>query len=141
MQFFFDETKKISADLIDRIARCCVGLVYISETDAPIKVFAASARDVLNADTIRAIANAPKDARVEEQDFQTFFARLTKDEPWHDEDQRVQKKKFLELQNILEENLRDLRVFKIGEVRLSVYAVGLDKNKNVIGVSTQAVET
>ena len=141
MQFFFDETKNISPDLIDRIARCCVGLVYISESDSPIKVFACGAVDALNANTIRAIVNAPKDARVEEQDFQTFFARLTKSEPWHDDTQRLQTKKFLELQNILEENLRDLKVLKIGEIRVSIYAVGLDKNNNVIGVSTQAVET
>jgi hypothetical protein len=141
MQFFFDKTKKISADLVDRIARCCVGLVYISETDTPIKVFVGGAVDALNADTIRAIVNAPKDARVEEQNLQTFFARLTKSEPWHDDTQRLQTKKFLELQNMLEENLHDSKVFKIGEIRVSIYAVGLDKNKNVIGVSTQAVET
>lgn len=128
MQFIFDGPKKVSTDLIDRITRCCEGLVYISETDAPVELFAASAVDSLDADTMRAIAHVSHDTRIEEREFKSFFARL-------------QTKKFLELKNMLEENLSELRVFKIGEIRVTIYAVGLDKNNNVIGVSMRAVET
>jgi hypothetical protein len=133
--------KKGSPDLIARIARCCEGLVYISETDSPVQVFTADKVAALTADTMRAVAHAPAAVRVEERDLQEFFTRLTDAQPWHDEQERVQRKKFLELQHILEEDLHDLKVFKVGEIRLTVYAVGLDGNNNVIGVSMHAVET
>src|SRR5689334_10989634 len=100
MQFIFDGPKKVSTDLIDRITRCCEGLVYISETDAPVELFAASAVETLDADTMLAIAHVSHDTRIEEREFKSFFARL-------------QTKKFLELKNMLEENLSELRVFKI----------------------------
>jgi len=141
MNFFFDGSKKIPTDLTDRIAHCCDGLLYISETDAPIVLFTSGVVAALDAGTMRRVADAPEDARVEERDFHKFFARLTKAETWHDDVQREQTKKFLELQSILEEHLQDLKVFKIGEIRLSIYIVGLDKNNNVIGVRTESVET
>lgn len=50
-------------------------------------------------------------------------------------------KKFLELQTLLEENLHDLKVFKLGRIRLDIYAVGIDRNGNPLGIKTQAVET
>jgi hypothetical protein len=141
MSFFFDEEKNCRDELVTRISRACEGLFYISETDAPVTVFAAERADTIDAATIRALTNSPKDARVEERDFHKFFARLTKSEAWHLDAQREQTKKFLELQTLLEEDLRELKVFKIGEIQLTIYVVGLDTNNNVVGVSTEAVET
>jgi hypothetical protein len=128
-------------DLVREIALHCRGTVYVSETDAPLTVFAAGHLDELNAGAMRAVTNAPADEPVEEIDFRTFFSRLTKSEDWHRDEQKAQTKKFLELQKLLEENLRGLKVFKIGTIRLRIYAVGLDRNNNVVGITTQAVET
>jgi hypothetical protein len=83
----------------------------------------------------------PADAPVEGLDVRAFFARLTRTEGWHDDAQRAQAKKFLELQTLLEENLRDLKVFKVGRIRLDIYAVGLDVDGNLLGIKTRAVET
>ncbi len=43
--------------------------------------------------------------------------------------------------NLLEANLRDLRVFKIGEIQIDIYVVGLDVENNLTGIQTKAVET
>lgn len=133
--------KKLQVDLVSQIARCCVGLVYISETDAPITVFTGDVVEELNASTICASAHLPDDAQITEVDFQKFFSRLIKTEPWHGNAEHEQTKKFLELKKLLEEDLRDLRIFKAGAIRKNVYAVGLDAENRVIGVSTRAVET
>ena len=50
-------------------------------------------------------------------------------------------KRFLELQKLLEENLRELKVFRIGRIQLDIFVVGIDKSGSLIGVSTKAVET
>jgi hypothetical protein len=141
MQFFFDDEKKFSNDLVRQIARCCVGLVYISETDSPIKVFTGGTSDSLDTASILAITRSAGNAPVLEVDVEKFFLRLTKTEAWHNAAQRVQTKKFLELEKLLEENLHGLKVFKIGRVNLTIYAVGLDHDNNVVGISMRAVET
>lgn len=141
MQFFFQKEKKVSVELVDHITRACDGLNYISETDAPVNVFDGGPADDINVETIRNVTPSPADANVEEIDFQKFFARLTKNETWHNAEQRVETKKFLELEKLLEENLHDLKVFKIGAIRVSIYAVGLDDDNNIIGVRTEAVQT
>lgn len=141
MHFFFEKEKKISIKLTERIAHACEGLVYISERDAPITVFVGGPAETIDAHSIRAMTNAHEDAHVEEVAFEKFFARLTKFEAWHDEMQRVQTEKFLELQELLEDNLRDLKVFKIGAIQVHIFAVGLDNDNNVIGITTEAVET
>ena len=133
--------KKFRGNLVRQIARCCVGLVYISETDAPITVFTGDAVHELDPRSMCASAHLPEGLQVTEADFEKFFSRLTTIEPWHGDLQREQIKKFLELKQLLEENLRDLKVFKVGEIRKNVYAVGLDDDNYVIGVSTCAVET
>jgi hypothetical protein len=45
------------------------------------------------------------------------------------------------LRQFLEQNLTDLKVFRIGRIRLDVYVVGLDSEGNLAGVKTVAVET
>ncbi len=45
------------------------------------------------------------------------------------------------MKDLLEKNLKDLKVFKVGKIQLDVYAVGLDAESNVIGIQTKAVET
>ena len=141
MRFFFDKEKNSLRDLVQRIARLCEGLVYISETDAPITVFTGGPVDELNSESIIAFTRSTCDVRIEDVDFDKFFARLTKKEAWHNDANREQTRKFLELQKLLEENLNDLKGFKIGAIRVAIYIVGLDKNNNVIGLKTDAVET
>ena len=141
MQFFFEKENKFSIELAERIARACEGLVYISEQDAPVAVFVGRPVEALDADSIRPVTDMQDDTRIEEVEFEKFFARLTKSAAWHGKAQRVQTKKFLELQKLLEENLHDLKVFKIGAIHVHIFAVGLDNTNNVIGITTEAVET
>jgi hypothetical protein len=42
---------------------------------------------------------------------------------------------------LLEENLADLTVFRIGSIRIDIYVVGLDADGNLAGIKTKAVET
>jgi hypothetical protein len=141
MQFFFEKNKKSSGELSEKIATLCEGLVYISETDAPFTPFRGGRVSEVNGETIVSQAELAADAPVEEIGSSAFFARLTRIERWHTQAQRAMQKKFLELQTLLEENLRDLKVFKVGRIRVDIYAVGLDADGDLLGVKTQAVET
>ncbi len=128
-------------DLAGLIEKACSGLIYISETDAPIELFAAGRADSVTRKTILEKTGHPADTPVEETDLIRFFARLTRVEDWYPGERKADAKRFARLKKILEENLTDLRVFKTGKIRLDIFAVGLDKDGRLMGIKTKAVET
>ncbi len=44
-------------------------------------------------------------------------------------------------EELLENNLKGLKVFKIGKIQLDVYVVGIDAEGKLTGIKTNAVET
>ncbi len=141
MQIFFQKNNKNDSEFLRELERVCKGLIYISETDAPFVPFAGDRTDAVSADTILKQTGIDAERPIEEREFNEFFGRLTAIRDWHGEPEKARAKKFLKLQTLLEENLRDLKVFRIGRIRLDIFAVGIDKDGCLMGVSTKAVET
>jgi len=141
MQNFFYEGDKNSDVFHEAVRNVCEGLIYISETDAPVVPYLGKVCNEVNAKEVIEQTGSDKNAPVEECTFQEFFERLTADRDWYGETDRARAKKFLELQKLLEECLSQRKVFRIGRVRLNIYAVGLDSEGLLCGVSTLAVET
>jgi len=141
MKFFFHKNHKKSEELFIRIATACEGLVYVSETDAPVTPYAAPTSDARLPDIILQHTGRPSDEYIEEEPFTKFFGRLSEIRDWYGEREMLRAKKFLELQKLLEEDLGGLKVFRLGRIQIDIFAVGLDKNGLLIGVSTNAVET
>lgn len=141
MQVFFQNENKDPGDVFHRIEQTCEGLIYISETDAPVIAFPGQPADVVTANVILKQTGSPSDSPIEERDFAEFFGRLTAIRDWYGEAEKARAKKFLELQNLLEEDLRELKVFRVGAIRLDIFAVGIDKDGILAGVTTTAVET
>lgn len=141
MNIFFQNENKNSGELFHEIERVCEGLIYISETDAPVLAFAGEPADTVSANVILQQTGLPADSPIEERDFVGFFERLTAHKDWHGEIETARAKKFLELQKLLEENIRELKVFRVGHRRLDIFAVGIDKDGRLTGISTKAVET
>ncbi len=105
-------------------------LVYISEEDWDVNIFVIGRNiSVLDAETFRSANPKILFEPVEDFDVNTFFARLEKrDEAW------------TELRDYLEANLTSLKVFKVGNIRRDIYAVGLFHG-HIVGIKTFAVET
>ena len=78
---------------------------------------------------------------MEEVLFGDFFGRLTAIKDWFGETEMSKAKRFLALEKLLEKNLRSLKVFRIGEIQVDIYAVGIGTDDRLIGVTTKAVET
>lgn len=130
-----------SETLAEHIKNACEGLYYISETDAGINLFVGqTSKYVTAAEILKQTDNAANSA-VEERDFSDFFKRLTKIDDWFGDEEKVNAQKFVSLKEVLENNLRELKVFKVGKIRLDVYVVGLDENDKLLGIKTKAVET
>lgn len=123
-------------DLVD----ACRGLVFISETDADIQPFVCgetrsrSLRSYLEALQIEG-------KEVEEVSYENFFDRLTTEKDWHRALDKKRTRQFSKLRNVLEESLEDLRVIRVGRIRIDIYIVGIDANGRLAGVKTNAIET
>lgn len=127
--------------LFGEIKKASEGLYYISETDAEILPFSGSKASEVSSQEILNQAKSDQNANVEERDFSEFFERLTKIQEWFGAEETENARKFAELKDLLQQNLSELKVFKIGSIQLDIYAVGLDSENILTGIKTKAVET
>lgn len=124
-----------------QISEAAAGLFYISETDAEIMAFTGKEATDTNQETVLIQTGNALDSPVEEKSFTEFFDRLTKIQDWHGDEEKETVQKFSQLRELLEKNLRDLKVYKIGKIQLDVYVVGLNAENKLLGFKTKAVET
>lgn len=126
---------------LSELEDACRGLFYISETDSVIMPISGGAADSVTTEIVmREFRSAPKD-RIDKLDVDEFFGRLTRIDDWFGEKEKERAGRFTRLRQLLTENLRDLKVFKIGRIRLDIYIVGIDQKGCLAGVTTKAVET
>ena len=130
-----------SRNLAEQIKNAAQGLFYISETDAEIMPFVGTTAEKVDKEEILKQTKAMPGKTVEERKFSDFFARLTEIQDWFEDEEKVTAQKFTVLKEVLENNIRDLKVFKIGKVELDIYVVGLDSENTFLGIQTKAVET
>lgn len=133
----FEEKK----NLAEKIEKAVEGLYYMSETDAEIFPFFGEKSESVTAENLLEQIKQPKNAPVEERNFEEFFEHLTKMQDWFGDEETETAKKFANLRNLLKKNLKDLKVFKIGKINLEIYFVGLDTDGRLTGIKTEAVET
>ena len=134
-------TKSKKEELADQIKNIVKDLWYMSETDAEIFAFIGNQTEAVTKDNLLTQISLPLDSSVEERDFTELFNRLTKMQDWFGDEEKETAEKFSALRNLLETNLKDLKVFKIGRIELDVFVVGLDAEGNLMGIQTKAVET
>ena len=130
-----------SDSLAKQIETAAQGLSYTSETDAEITLFAGGTTKIISPAEILKQTERPANSAIEEKDFAAFFSRLTEIQEWFGDEEKAAAQKFVRLRSVLEDNLRELKVYKIGKIELDVYAVGLDENDKLLGIRTKAVET
>lgn len=128
-------------NLKEQIKIAVKDLYYISETDALIQPFIGKQAKTVSKQEILSQTKKAADSIIEEKDFAEFFARLTEIQDWFGDEEKEIAQKFVQLKELLEKNLRVLKVFRIGEIQFDVYVVGLDAENNLLGIETKAVET
>ncbi len=136
--------KRFAAEnnLLQTIKKTVENLSYMSETDAGFELFVgtAAAGGVTKEEILRQTGKSA-DAPIEERNFDEMFERLMTIQDWFGDDETKQAENFKKLKALFENNLKDLKVFRIGQIQIDIYFVGLDENNNLTGVKTFAVET
>lgn len=125
----------------DTLSQAAQGLAFMSETDAPLAPFFWPGEfEAVTAEIVARQARLPADAKIEQRTVAEFFEPVAAEEEWQNEDERVVARRFQALVATLEQSLREATVFRVGEVAVDVYIVGLAQG-GLAGLRTRVVET
>lgn len=130
-------------EIVLRLYQYSQDLLWMSESDYPFVVFLWELEEEieLNIPTFLELIKKPPDTSIKSLIFESFFEKAVTPKDWHDERKEEEVKRYQNLVVVLEECLRDLRVYKVGEVTVDVYIVGTTPSGDLAGLSTVAIET
>jgi hypothetical protein len=115
------------------------GLLYMSETDAPLKYFELDEEAARRwpprtaAQFLEMIGEEPN-TPLREGSPEKFFEELSGGNEEREDQVTALRKAFLD-------NLENLRLYRAGEIEIEVYMLGKDGSGKVCGLQTLSVET
>ncbi len=124
-----------------RIAAACDGMVFISETDAPFTPISCGKGSGGVRERLEDKFSELCGTKAEITSFDDLFRRLTVEHEWFGDAERLRAAKARVLETIFREELVDLTAARFGTIRVTIFAVGIDRTGNLLGVRTFAVET
>lgn len=118
------------------------GLLMPSESDYPFIPFVWKQRAAATLTPARLLklAGHTPDTPVAAVSLDEFFRNVARPQPWHDSAQAAQVRQFRRLVKVLEANLSDIRVYRVGTVHIDVYIVG-KVGRDLVGLATVLIET
>jgi hypothetical protein len=126
--------------LIEALREATRGLTLMSESDYPFEVFRWGGEEP-SEEFLRGLTGEAAHAPVETRSAADFFRVPASEAEWKNAEQLADARKFQRLMRLLEENLQDLRVYRVGSVNIPVYVTGRTAAGEWVGVSTRVVET
>ena len=126
--------------LIEELREATRGLTIMSESDYPFEVFKWDAAEPSH-EFLRGLTGETADAPVETTTAADFFRVAASEAEWKNAEQLAVARRFQTLLRLLEQNLKDLKVFRVGSINIPVYVAGRSASGNWLGVSTRVVET
>lgn len=118
------------------------GLLMRSETDEPFEFYYDEQQDgeALNEDTVHKLSGMPAQYPMEVEELDYFFRNQTRAaEETPEELKRAER--FQQLQAKLKELLPDVKVYRIGENRITAFILGTTQEGEIAGLKTVLVET
>ncbi len=118
------------------------GLIYSSESDAPLKAIQLDADEGTKTavDAVAAVASVDP-GEIHIVPLEKFLAPMVAPQTWHTDEDKVVIQQFLGLQKVLE-GLVGVAAYRVGEgPDIDVYLVGVAPEGGYAGVKTRVTET
>ena len=126
--------------LMEELREATRGLTFMSESDYPFEVFNWGAAEPTH-EFLRGLTGEAPGVTVETRAAADFFRVAASQAAWNNAGQTNGARSFQTLRRLLEQNLTDLKVFRVGAINIPVYVAGRGASGNWLGVSTRVVET
>jgi len=137
-----------NSELTDQLKSASEGLLFMSESDYPFEVSlwesskqTSLIRENLTTQKILELTGHPQDTPVEIVTVNNFFRVATTEQDWYGEEELATLKKYQKLVETLNNNLSDLKVYRIGKIEIDVYVIGQTSTGDYAVLSTKVVET
>ncbi len=132
---------KSDEQLLAELKEATEGLTFMSESDYPLEVVHWEELQEITHHFLRQVSEQPAAAPVRMQSVDEFFHVAVSEAKWKSTEQLAVAKRYQILVRLLKDNLKDLKVYRIGEVNIPAYVVGRSASGKWAGVSTRVVET
>ncbi len=124
--------------ITDRLSILSKDLLFPSESDFPLEPFTWESA-TLTPETILTRSQKPADTAIESTTLEDFFAQVTADQDWYDDEDRAIAQRFRDLKTAIA-TLENVQVFKVGTIEIDVYIVGAI-GSDLVGLKTTIIET
>ncbi len=128
-------------ELIPRLEQAIDGLLFPSESDAPLTVFVWPADARFSPQALLAHLGCEETTPIATTDLDHFFEPVTTPREWHGDAEREQIERFTVVRDLLAAELSDITVYKIGTITIDVYILGRSADGARLGLTTTLVET
>lgn len=129
------------SELIDRLRQLSKGLLWMSESDYPFETIYWKNQGNLTKKKLLQLSGHDLNTLVEVEQLNRFFVLAIKEQDWHEQEKKAEVKRYRVLLDFLKNYLRDIKVYRVGEVEIDIYIVGRTNSRNLAGLSTKAIET
>ena len=127
-------------ELIDQLSQASEGLLWQSESDYPFKTIYIENVDDIE-EKLLEVTNSIGHTMLQVKELDSFFKRVTEEKDWYNDEEMAECKRYQELVKLLKTHLRDIKVYRVGEVEVSCYILGKTESGAIAGLSTISVET
>lgn len=133
----------VKTEWIGKVTELLPDLLYPSESDEPIEWFELDYKASYPLKINDLVAINPKNANqlIEEISSGDFWIPITTYEDWFGDEEREQLQKFGYIRQVLEENLPQQQIFKIGEIEKDLWLIGPISEGKWGGLKTKVVES
>ena len=125
-------------EITDRLLQLSEGLLFPSESEYPLEPFTWKSATLIP-ETILTRSQKPLDTTIEEIALEDFFAPVTTDEDWFEDEDRQVSQRFRDLQAAIA-TLENVQVFRLGKIEIDIYVVGAI-GPDLVGLKTTVIET
>lgn len=117
------------------------GLLWMSESDYPFESVRIEEPSEITSDFLRRLSGVEPSTPVETLSAQEFFLRAVSEPEWKSAEELTTARRFQSLLRLLEENLSDVKVYRVGTINMAVYVLGRSPSGSLLGLKTRVVET
>src|SRR5687767_8620022 len=103
--------------LLEKLREATRGLTYMSESDYPLEVFDWGETEP-TPEFLRSLGGSDAGAPVETRTPADFFRSATTEPDWKSAEELATAKRFKALLRLLEGNLKDLKVYRVGSINI-----------------------
>lgn len=117
---------KSDKQVLEELKNASIGLLVMSESDYPFELIQWNGENPITSEYLCSVSERPEGTRIEETDTKRFLG---------------ENERFRKLQAVIESNLEDVKVYKVGAIDIAVYIVGRSREGQWLGVSTRLIQT